>query len=175
MASDRAQLGQLGEQLVADWLQQDGWQIVAQRWHCRWGELDIVGYGDRPRPTLIFVEVKTRSPQNWDADGRLAITPQKQAKIIQTAELFLSEQPQWSEADARFDVAIVQGVRRHPIKQHPRRTVEPLNENAVNHSIQNYSIQNRSIQPTIRLGTPTHRDDYRLTLQDYIPAAFGEL
>jgi putative endonuclease len=167
---DRARLGQLGEQLVADWLQQEGWQIVAQRWHCRWGELDIVGYGDRPRPTLAVVEVKTRSPRNWDADGRLAITPQKQAKIIQAAELFLAEQPQWNNADVRFDVAIVQGIPFHarPIpkdkKQHPRDPVELINENAdVNHSI----------QTTIRLEIPTHRNGYQLTLQDYIVHAFG--
>lgn len=163
---DRARLGQLGEQLVAEWLQQEGWQIVAQRWHCRWGELDIVGYRDRPRPTLTFVEVKTRSSGNWDADGRLAITPQKQAKIIQTAELFLAEQPQWSDADGRFDVAIVQGRRIQAppkTKQHPRGTIEPIHENAEDDSIQN----------VIRLGIPTNRADYQLTLQDYIAHAFG--
>ena len=51
----RKQLGDRGEALVAAWLQQQGWRIVAQQWHCRWGELDIVARSPAPEESLAFV------------------------------------------------------------------------------------------------------------------------
>jgi len=97
-------LGDRGETLVAQLLQANGWQILAQQWRCRWGELDVVA---RDRQWLIFVEVKTRSDGNWDENGTLAINQQKQAKLIKSASLFLSQNPQFKDLSCRFDVAII--------------------------------------------------------------------
>jgi len=98
-------LGELGEQVTAQWLHDQGWEILASRWRCRWGELDLVAY--HPTTGLIFVEVKTRQSKNWDADGLCAITPQKQKKLYRTAQMFLSAYPQFSELACRFDLALV--------------------------------------------------------------------
>lgn len=35
-------IGVLGEDLVAQWLQSTGWIILHRRWRCRWGEIDLV-------------------------------------------------------------------------------------------------------------------------------------
>ena len=35
-------IGVLGEDIVAQWLQSTGWIILHRRWRCRWGEIDIV-------------------------------------------------------------------------------------------------------------------------------------
>jgi len=35
-------IGVLGEELVAQWLQSTGWVILHRRWRCRWGEIDII-------------------------------------------------------------------------------------------------------------------------------------
>ena len=99
-------LGGLAEDLTARWLISQGADILAQQWHCRWGELDLV-VRLPGRQGLAFVEVKARSDGNWDEGGRLSITLQKQAKLWQAAELFLSEHPQWSDCPCRFDVALV--------------------------------------------------------------------
>ena len=129
-------IGELGEDLVAQWLQSTGWIILHRRFSSRWGEIDIIAEyhgvtgkeqesrGKYPTPhsrsatltasplptphsMLAFVEVKTRSSGSWDAGGRSAITPQKQAKICRTAGMFLAQCPEKADYSCRFDVAIV--------------------------------------------------------------------
>lgn len=107
MTHSKKHLGDRGEAFVVNWLQQQGWRVIARQWHCRWGELDIVAYQTEPSYCLAFVEVKTRRQGSLDAAGRLAITPQKQAKLWQTAQRFLSEHPRYADFPCRFDVALV--------------------------------------------------------------------
>lgn len=107
-------LGVYGEQLVQDWLTQQGWEILHRRWHSRWGELDLIakGYNVQARgklssPMLAFVEVKTRSQGNWDADGLLSVTRSKQRKLWTAARLFLARHPRYAKGPCRFDIALV--------------------------------------------------------------------
>lgn len=127
------QVGWLGEEFVARWLQSHGWTIVAQRWRCRWGELDIIAVPSRfshrdpssdgqstvqqPARSLLLIEVKTRNANNWDADGALAISALKQAKLWRAVRVFLSRHPEYGDAVCRFDVALVRCDRL--------RTVDP--------------------------------------------------
>ena len=99
-------IGKIGEQFVAQWLTSQGWQILHERWRSPWGEIDLIAQ-QLDINIVIFVEVKTRKTRNWDQDGILAVTPQKQAKIRQTADYFLGEYSQFSNFFCRFDVALV--------------------------------------------------------------------
>lgn len=110
----KAELGTLGESLVAEWLVSQGWEILERQWHCRWGELDLIAVHDAlPHQgalspwCLTFVEVKTRGRGNWDADGLMAITQSKRHKLWQAARLYLTRHPRWHEVPCRFDVALV--------------------------------------------------------------------
>jgi putative endonuclease len=109
--------GELGEEVVAQWMISRGNEILHRRWRSRGGEIDILAiertegkFGTSE--TLIFIEVKTRDRYNWDEDGLLAIDERKQAKLISTASLFLAKHPHLAEYPCRFDVAI---VRHQPI------------------------------------------------------------
>lgn len=99
----KKQIGNLGESLVKDYLISLDYQIIAQQWHCPLGEIDIIATNNE---WLVFVEVKTRSVQNWDEDGLLAISISKQQKLILTAQSFLVNYPD-PDKSVRFDVALV--------------------------------------------------------------------
>lgn len=99
-------LGRWGEELIAQWIPLKGGQVVAQRWHCTLGELDLVALNSAG--DLIFIEVKTRSARNIDQDGVLAITRSKQIKLWKTAQMFLLKHPIHRDRNCRFDIALVQ-------------------------------------------------------------------
>lgn len=158
------QLGTLGEKLVAQWLYLQGWRILQHQYRTRWGEIDLIATQEEtdnasPNPTLLIVEVKTRSRRNWDHDGLLAITPAKQNKLIQSAQLFLAEYPELTNYFCRFDVAL---VRSDPPE----------------HTIAQPSLQHRTISQTtefpdqVILGQPVNFPSCRLILQQYIESAF---
>ena len=182
MATDRAKRGQLGEQLVAEWLKSQGWSIVALRWHCPWGEIDVIAQGqsitgltqsglqrsfesianpkNRPRTivdTLAFVEVKTRNFRNWDQGGAQAITAQKCQKLWQTAEVFLGKFPQFAQRNCRFDVALV--------------TCEPLKRSTNSHLNPVNPAQDLA-KISIEIGKTIVSEGYELTLQRYLSNAF---
>lgn len=141
-------LGQQGERLVAQWLRQQHWSILARGWTSRWGELDVVALRREGRASwLAFVEVKTRSQGNWDEDGLCAITRSKQTKLWKTAQLFLAKHPHLAEVNCRFDVALV-NVRRSPSKTQSAEAAKIL------------------------LGQPVVMDGDELTLHTYLESAF---
>ena len=58
MPDPRHALGERAEQAAAAWLESRGWTILARRWRCVDGELDIVAHD--PDGVLVGIEVKVR-------------------------------------------------------------------------------------------------------------------
>lgn len=116
-------LGTLGETLVAKWLMTQGWRLQTHQWHCIWGEIDLIMVQDgiNLEGQIAFVEVKTRSQGNWDADGLMAITRNKQRKLWRAAQLYLLNHHPWARAICRFDVALVVCRWGTPPLDHPER------------------------------------------------------
>lgn len=103
MASNK-ELGLLGETLVAQYLEQRGFSILAKNYRTPVGEIDIIA----ERGILVtFVEVKTRKTSYFPISD--VVTLKKQRKIAKTAELFLVRNQTAGGFDRayRFDVATV--------------------------------------------------------------------
>lgn len=95
------QIGQLGEQLAAEYLRQKGYQLLGSRYRCRYGEIDLIAMDGE---VLCFVEVKARSNVRMGLP-REYVTRSKQEKLRLTAGLYLAERG--LECPVRFDVAEV--------------------------------------------------------------------
>ena len=175
-------LGNLAEAFVAQWLIQQGWQILHHRWRCRWGELDLIASPPAPvAKSLVFIEVKARRRGNWDEDGLLAITTQKQQKLWKTATIFLARHPQFSDLPCRFDVALVQSrTLPRPPQRLPQSSlpIEPIELLPPATQKRRSLAPQPLIQPLIQISQPIQPGiavaiaGYQLTLQHYIANAF---
>ena len=98
---DKRALGEWGEELTADYLRKRGYTLLASRYRCRYGEVDLIA---KKGSTLCFVEVKARTnlsrglPREY-VDGR------KQQRLRTTAAFYLSAKE--LDCPVRFDVAEV--------------------------------------------------------------------
>ena len=99
------QIGDKGEQAVADWLAADGHEIIARNWRTRYCEIDIVSVKGK---VLYFTEVKYRKNDDF-GDGLAAITAKKQRQMRFAAELFLAGKPECSGMAAKLLAASVSG------------------------------------------------------------------
>ena len=95
------EIGRIGEQLVAEYLCHKGNIIVAQNYHSKFGEIDIIAEN---KEELIFVEVKTRKENSLMAPADV-VDAQKQIKITKTSAEFLRKL-HWT-GKFRFDIAEV--------------------------------------------------------------------
>ena len=65
MPNQRHLLGLWAEAAAARWLTEAGWKVLARRWRCSQGEIDVVALDIDG--VLVAVEVKLRrSPLAWD-------------------------------------------------------------------------------------------------------------
>lgn len=143
------EIGKLGEELITRWLQIQNYRILQKNWRCRWGEIDLIAL-DRVENAIAFVEVKTRSKNNWDENGLLAISFGKQRKIWQTASLFLAKYPHLAELPCRFDVGLV-SCRAGGSTNNPTDFQQITR---------------------LKIGQPVVVKHYQLTIESYLQSAF---
>ncbi|MGN1206534.1 MAG: YraN family protein [Eubacterium sp.] len=99
------QLGSKKEQLAADYLQENGYNIVCCNYRCRQAEIDIIAQKEE---YLIFVEVKYRKDKQ--CGGSLyAVSREKQKKICYAAKHYIYERRIPLDQAMRFDVIAIDG------------------------------------------------------------------
>ena len=98
----RAVAGRRAEDLAAACLEAAGLRIVTRNWRRPEGELDIVA-GDGG--TCVFVEVRSRTGEDR-GHALEAITPQKRARVVRAARLYLDAETPAADG-FRFDVVAV--------------------------------------------------------------------
>jgi putative endonuclease len=105
-------LADRGENVAAKFLRNSGCRIIARNFSCHLGEIDIIA---RQGPTLIFVEVKTRTED--DPTPEEQVNHEKQQRLSRLATYYLSRfgtpQPK-----ARMDVIGVVWSKRGPHIRH---------------------------------------------------------
>lgn len=102
----RGQVGQLGEDLAAEFVDSLGWRVLDRNWRTRYGELDLIAADGT---SLVIVEVKTRASAVY-TDPVAAVTPAKLRRMRLLARQWLAAQPAhapWWEV-IRFDAISVQ-------------------------------------------------------------------
>ena len=86
---------------TAGWrLQLRGYPILARRWRCAAGEIDLIV---KRRRQLVFVEVKYQ----FHADQVVMPSSTQCRRIRSAAALFLAKHPEMSDAQCRFDLLII--------------------------------------------------------------------
>ena len=104
-------VGDIGEQLAADYLTTQGLTLLDTKFHCRLGEIDLVM---KDQSTIVFIEVKYR--KNSLFGGAIsAVSPKKQQKIIKTALFYLQHRGlKEYNTPCRFDVVAILGNFNYP-------------------------------------------------------------
>lgn len=99
----KRRIGDFGEKIAKEYCKKQGYKIIKQNFTNRMGEIDLIV---KEKDQIIFVEVKTRTNQNFGYPEE-SIDSQKQNKIIRTAQNYLFEEKISSE-NYRFDVISIE-------------------------------------------------------------------
>lgn len=101
--------GLAAEDRIAQDYERRGFAVARRRWRGASGEIDLIV---RDGDALIFIEVK-KSRDFARAAERLGA--RQMARLCQSAEEFLADEPRGLLTEMRFDVALVDGQGRHHI------------------------------------------------------------
>jgi putative endonuclease len=96
----RTKLGDFGEQAAAAYLAKRGYQLIARKWRCAAGEIDLLM---RDGATLVFVEVRTRRGDDLGL-AEESVGPAKRAKLVALAYAYLDTVGAPDDLPWRIDV-----------------------------------------------------------------------
>ncbi|WP_037585394.1 YraN family protein [Stenoxybacter acetivorans] len=98
--------GAAAEEIAKRFLQAQGCRIVAQNWHCPFGEIDLIA---KQGNDLIFVEVRFRKNQRYGG-AAASIDGRKIGKLQRSAEYYL--QTQHINCPCRIDAILLEGEQK---------------------------------------------------------------
>ena len=98
--SPSQKMGDFYEQKALKQLEAQGLTCLEKNFCCKLGEIDLIM---QQQQTIVFVEVRYRK-QNKFGSALESVTPSKQAKLIRTANLYLTQHQLHNKAACRFDV-----------------------------------------------------------------------
>ncbi|GGI94894.1 UPF0102 protein [Alicyclobacillus cellulosilyticus] len=104
MRANRTDIGRLGEQFAAEYVERClGWRVVARNWRTRRGELDLVALDGE---TLVMVEVRTRQTDRYGTPEE-SVDARKVNRLLRVARQFVAQTPGFAAAEVRFDLIAV--------------------------------------------------------------------
>ncbi len=99
--------GRQGENLAAEWLQAQGFELLHRNWKYSYFELDVVAV---KAGILHFIEIKTRTTDTYGYPEE-GVTPKKMERLMSAGEQFLVQQPYWKRI--QYDIL---SIRLHKHK-----------------------------------------------------------
>ena len=91
----------MGEAYVAEYFRKKRYNILAMTYRCRMGEIDLIA---AKRKKLCFIEVKLRKAGGVTRPAD-AVSRAKQSRLRATADIWLSQNPEYAVYDMSFKVA----------------------------------------------------------------------
>ena len=95
-------LGNIGEQIIVEYLKKNSYKILERNFYTRCGEIDIIA---KDKEEIVFVEVKTRSGVEFGQPSE-AVNKIKQRHMRRAAQYYLYKS-KLLNSFVRFDVAEV--------------------------------------------------------------------
>ncbi len=95
--------GNEGENKAAEYLTENGYEILERNWRTKGGEIDIIAYKDK---TLVFVEVKAL-PNGSPELLQTELNRGKLQRIVKSSKCFLLKHRQYSNSYIRYDVIVI--------------------------------------------------------------------
>ena len=109
-------LGKLGEDIISNYIQKQGYKILERNFECSQGEIDIIAKDEKE---FVFVEVKTRKSLKFGYPAE-AVTNIKRKHMQKAAQYYLYKN-KLNGRYVRFDVIEIywskRGYRINQIKQ----------------------------------------------------------
>lgn len=103
--------GNFGETLATEYLEKEGYIILARNFNCFYGEIDIIAV---QKSELVFIEVKTRYQNDFGSPIE-AINHWKSSHLYNTASYFVHKQ-NCANSNIRFDAIEVLILGSHDYK-----------------------------------------------------------
>lgn len=106
---NKRSVGDVYEKVAADFLEENGYQILQKNYRCRLGEIDIIAYDNSSNNIyLTFIEVKYRESLKYGSPLE-AIDRRKQKTIIKVSEYYMIKNGISSDSKIRYDVVGILG------------------------------------------------------------------
>ena len=99
--AEHYELGKKGEELAIDYLIKQGYKIVERNWRFQKAEIDIIA---RKEETLISVEVKTRSSNNF-GNPQDFVNPKKIKLMVLAMNEYVLKKD--LNVEVRFDIVAI--------------------------------------------------------------------
>ncbi len=112
--TSRHRLGQWGETLAAQYLEERGFKVLVRNWRYKKDEIDIICLKDN---VLVFVEVRTRQKANFLEIYR-SIDSKKKKALKRASKNYLNRLTNFSKS-YRFDIVLIeQSTCAYPAIKH---------------------------------------------------------
>lgn len=119
MPTARTQLGDMGEAAARRFLEAKGYRILAAKFRCPRGEVDLVA---QEGLELVFVEVRTRRSAAFGAPEE-SLGPAKVRHLLAACQHYLQQHPT-PDVSWRIDLVSVRVDRQALVIEHLRHAIE---------------------------------------------------